>query len=272
MRALRVEPDRVVIDERFAARVVIGADGANSVVRRLTGAPPTPPRAVAVAIRGYAPVAARPDELVIEFARGRYPAYAWAFPVAGGGANVGFGVFDRRGGGSRRELLAALYALLPGQEPDPATIRGHHLPLSTGPRHHPDGRVLLVGDAAALVNPLTGEGIYDAVASGALAGRAALNGAARARAGPTARRCGGLSDATAATSPCSPGSCPRPVPRRRGRRRRPRPRGVRRRRRPRPGGWHGRLARRARDHPGARPEWLTTAPATTRRAEGAGVG
>ena len=115
---------------------------------------------------------------MIEFARGRYPAYAWAFPVAGGGANVGFGVFDRRGGGSRRELLAALAALLPGQEPDPATVRGHHLPLSTGPRHHPDGRVLLVGDAAALVNPLTGEGIYDAVASGALAGHAALTASA----------------------------------------------------------------------------------------------
>lgn len=176
VRALRVEDDRVVLDGRFTARVVIGADGANSVVRRLTGAAVAPPRAVAVAIRGYTPVVTRPDDLVIEFARGRYPAYAWAFPLANGRANVGFGVFDRRGGGSRRELLAALAALLPGQAPDPATIRGHHLPLSTGPRHHPDGRVLLVGDAAALVNPVSGEGIYDAVASGALAGRAALLG------------------------------------------------------------------------------------------------
>jgi flavin-dependent dehydrogenase len=70
---------------------------------------------------------------------------------------------------------------LPEHDPDPATIRGHHLPLSTGPRHHPDGRVLLVGDAAALVNPLTGEGIYDAVASGALAGHAALAGAGAGR-------------------------------------------------------------------------------------------
>jgi flavin-dependent dehydrogenase len=87
-------------------------------------------------------------------------------------------VFDRRGGGSRRQLLDALAALLPGHEPEPSTVRGHHLPLSTGPRHHPDGRVLLVGDAASLVNPLTGEGIYDAVASGVLAGRAALLGAA----------------------------------------------------------------------------------------------
>jgi flavin-dependent dehydrogenase len=188
VRDLRVEPDHVVLDERFAASVVIGADGANSAVRRLIGAPAAPPRAVAVAIRGYTPVTLRPDELVIEFARGRYPAYAWAFPLVDGRANVGFGVFDRRGGGSRRELLAALDALLPGQSPDPATVRGHHLPLSTGPRHHPDGRVLLAGDAAALVNPVTGEGIYDAVASGALAGRAALLGADAGRAHRVAMR------------------------------------------------------------------------------------
>lgn len=178
VRTMRVEPHRVVIDGEIAARVVIGADGANSAVRRLIGAPRTPERATAVAVRGYTRVVRHPDELVIAFARGRYPAYAWAFPVLDGGANVGFGVFDRRGAGTRRELLDALAALLPDQDPDPATIRGHHLPLSTGPRHHPDGRVLLAGDAAALINPLTGEGIYDAVASGALAGQAALDGAA----------------------------------------------------------------------------------------------
>ncbi len=188
VRSLRVEADHVVLDDALRARVVIGADGANSAVRRLIGAPSPPPRAVAVAIRGYAPVTAHPDELVIEFAKGRYPAYAWAFPVGDGRANVGFGVFDRRGGGSRRELLAALHRLLPGQAPDPATVRGHHLPLSTGPRHHPDGRVLLAGDAAALVNPLTGEGIYDAVASGALAAHAALLGAAAGRAHRAAMR------------------------------------------------------------------------------------
>lgn len=178
VRTMRLERDRVVLDGEIAARVVIGADGANSTVRRLLGAPRTPERATAVAVRGYTSTVRHPDELVIAFARGRYPAYAWAFPLLDGGANVGFGVFDRRGAGTRRALLEALAALLPGQDPDPATIRGHHLPLSTGPRHHPDGRVLLAGDAAALINPLTGEGIYDAVASGALAGQAALVGAA----------------------------------------------------------------------------------------------
>lgn len=188
VRSLRVEPDCVVLDDVYAAGVVIGADGANSVVRRLIGAPSAPPRSVAVAIRGYAPTTSHPDEMVIEFARGRYPCYAWAFPLAGGRANVGYCVFDRRGAGSRRELLAALHDLLPGVRPDPATLRAHHLPLSTSRRHHPDGRVLLAGDAAALVNPVTGEGIYDAVASGALAGCAALLGPGAGRAHREAMR------------------------------------------------------------------------------------
>ena len=187
VRRLAVRPDCVVVDGEIAARAVVGADGANSVVRRQLGAAPSPPASTAVAIRGYTPDTPDPQVLAIEYAAGPYPAYAWSFPVAGGGANVGFGVFDRRGAGSRSLLLQSLDRLLPGQEPDPATVQGHHLPLTTGPRLHPDGRVLLVGDAAALVNPLTGEGIYDAVASGALAGHAALTGLDGGDAGRTHR-------------------------------------------------------------------------------------
>jgi hypothetical protein len=149
--------------------------------------------------------------MVIEFARRRYPAYAWAFPLAGGRANVGYCVFDRRGAGSRRELLAALHDLLPGERPDPATLRAHHLPLSTSRRHHPDGRVLLAGDAAA-VNPVTGGHLRRSSVRSAAGVR---HCAARARAGAPGR-CAELR-----ASPQPPGGArladaTRPVPRRRG--------------------------------------------------------
>jgi 2-polyprenyl-6-methoxyphenol hydroxylase-like FAD-dependent oxidoreductase len=68
---------------------------------------------------------------------------------------------------------AAPELLLPGSAAGATGWRGHHLPLSSWSWPHPDGRVLLAGDAAGLVNPLTGEGIYYAVATGLIAGRTA---------------------------------------------------------------------------------------------------
>src|SRR4029077_11251818 len=65
VRTMRVEPNRVVLDEAIAARVVIGAGGESSGIRRLLVRPAPPPRAVAVAIRGYSPATAEPDELLI---------------------------------------------------------------------------------------------------------------------------------------------------------------------------------------------------------------
>ena len=74
---------------------------------------------------------------------------------------------------SRALLLEQLDRLLPGAAEGADHFRAHHLPLSQWRWRQPDGRVLLAGDAAGLINPMTGEGIYYAVASGILAGRAA---------------------------------------------------------------------------------------------------
>jgi flavin-dependent dehydrogenase len=73
-------------------------------------------------------------------------------------------------------MVGRLEALLPGSTAGARSWRGHHLPLSAARsgREQPGGRVLFAGDAAGLVNPLTGEGIYYAVATGALAGRLAV--------------------------------------------------------------------------------------------------
>ncbi|HYN16553.1 MAG TPA: geranylgeranyl reductase family protein [Actinomycetes bacterium] len=174
VRRLEQRGGLVVVDGELAARVVVGADGANSTVRRLLGAPPNPDRALAIAVRGYGPApAGRPEQLIAWVAEG-WPAYVWSFPTGTGVANVGYGLLRSHLGGARAELHRRLHDLLPEADPDPASLRAHHLPFSSFRPPPGRGRVLLAGDAASLVNPLSGEGIYYALASGRLAARAAL--------------------------------------------------------------------------------------------------
>lgn len=161
------------LDGDITAAVVVGADGAQSEVRRTLAERPGP---MAVAIRGYAPVpAAREAAQVIVFDAARQPAYAWSFDRGDGLANVGYGVLlgQRRDRPTRADLLGRLEALLPGTTTEGTDWKGHQLPLSDGRWRPGRGRVLLAGDAAGLVNPMSGEGIFYAVATGLAAGRAA---------------------------------------------------------------------------------------------------
>ncbi|WP_240675099.1 geranylgeranyl reductase family protein [Cellulomonas endophytica] len=175
VRTVATTPDGVVLDGVVRARVVVAADGVHSAVRRAVGGGPS--GRTALALRGYAPTR-REDRgrQVIRFGGGRGLGYAWAFDRGDGLANVGYGeTLDPRGGPvpTRAHLLERLDALLPGAADGATGWRAAHLPLTPARLPHPRGRVLLAGDAAALVNPLSGEGIYYAVASGALAGRVA---------------------------------------------------------------------------------------------------
>lgn len=175
VRRLEVRKDAVEVDGVLTAGVVVGADGAESVVRRALGTARNRPHQLAIAVRGYAPVPAGLEDVQLITTSGqRWPAYAWSFPLGNGRANVGYGELVS-GGVSRADLLAGLELLLPGVAATELTA--HRLPLSTGRPRQPDGRVLLTGDAASLVNPLTGEGIFYAVLSGSLAGAAAVRGA-----------------------------------------------------------------------------------------------
>ncbi len=183
VRDVRVTHAGVVLDGTLHASVVVGADGAHSVVAPAAGARPG---RRALALRGYAPTPAeRRGEQVIVFGARRQPSYAWSFDRGDGLANVGYGELLGRHAhpASRAEMLDRLEELLPGSVAGGTRWRGHHLPLSGWRWQQPDGRLLLVGDAAGLVNPMTGEGIYYAVATGILAGRTAARAVAEGNPG-----------------------------------------------------------------------------------------
>jgi geranylgeranyl reductase family protein len=181
-RVRALTQDRGLVDvDGIAARAVVAADGAGSTARRLLGIPMGTQKHTAIAVRGYAelpPGSPHADGAqFIAMQKQGWPAYAWSFPIGDGTANIGFGMMLSRlraaDGPGRQVLHGRLAALLPdltGRD-----LLAHHLPLSTGRPGTPGrGRVLLAGDAASLINPLTGEGIYYALVSGRLAGIAAV--------------------------------------------------------------------------------------------------
>lgn len=198
-RVRDVVPDgaRTVVDGRFDAAVVIGADGAHSVVRKALAGPGrgdgrSVAGARALAIRGYVPVDGElAGKQLIRFGDRAQPAYAWSFDRGDGFANVGYGELAGDAAPLTRQLLLAeLERLVPGVVEAGTEWRAHHLPLSSwrSGGEQPDGAVLLTGDAAGLVNPMTGEGIYYAVATGAIAGRTAAQALVLGRPGDAGAR------------------------------------------------------------------------------------
>lgn len=177
VRSIAVHSDGVTVDETLRTRVLVGADGAYSAVRGLIGRRSSARRAVA--IRGYTPTPPERAGLQsIIYGDRRRPSYAWAFDRGDGLANVGYGEFivDPADRPSRASMLADLERLIPGSTEGGTDWKAHHLPLSGWRVESSKDRVLLVGDAAHLVNPMTGEGIFYAVATGLAAGRAVVAG------------------------------------------------------------------------------------------------
>jgi geranylgeranyl reductase family protein len=159
------------------ARFVIGADGMWSTTRKLAGVGPRDYRGDWHAFRQYfvnvSDEAA--DRLMVWFEPDLLPGYAWSFPLGDGAANVGFGII-RGTGGRRVQRMKTLW---------PELLRRPHIRSALGESATPEadhkawpiparlgelplalGRILFVGDAAGATDPMSGEGIGQALETG----------------------------------------------------------------------------------------------------------
>jgi geranylgeranyl reductase family protein len=180
VKVARVEEDAdgVIVTAggaRIRARLVIGADGANGVVARASGLGGG--HVVGVAYEGNVPhgaidPAAYAGRALVEMAT--VPGgYGWVFPK-GDHVNIGVGGWEREGPRLRDHLrrLCSEHGI---PEARLEAVRGHRLPMRRPDARLARARVALVGDAAGLVDPVSGDGMYEAFTSAKLAAEAAAD-------------------------------------------------------------------------------------------------
>lgn len=166
--------------ENLYARIIVGADGVNSVIApALRQKVRHIDKHRALALRAYVEdFEVYPGEVEFYLYQSILPGYAWIFPTGAGGANIGLGMRLDHYRKSPHKLKTKFDEFLSMPNIKERLKQGSRLrdiaawPLNFGSQRNLqysfDGAVL-VGDAAGFINPLTGGGIYYSLISGQLA-------------------------------------------------------------------------------------------------------
>jgi geranylgeranyl reductase family protein len=162
-------------EQRFYGKIVLGADGYQSVVGHKAGIYNRDPKHWVVALRQYyRNVEVKQRVLEIHFVDEIIPGYFWIFPMNDGLANVGIGMlYDsiKKNNVNLKEEMAKIIRENPlfrerflGAEAleEP---KGWNLPVGSIRRKITGDGFMLLGDAAGLIDPFSGEGIGNALFS-----------------------------------------------------------------------------------------------------------
>lgn len=163
------------------AKLLLGADGAHSVINKKTGAIPVDKDHYCAGLRQYYENVEGFNEgnfIELYFFRELLPGYLWVFKLPGGKANVGLGILSSEVTKKKINIKETFRRLM---ETNPSlkkrfenakpleSIKGYGLPLGSKKRQLSGNRYLLLGDAASLIDPFSGEGIANAIRSGRVA-------------------------------------------------------------------------------------------------------
>ena len=159
----------------ITSKIIIGADGSRSVVRRLLRKETFDEDYQLVGLRAYYDEVKGPsDRMDVYFIEDNFPGIYWFFPEGESGANIGLATLSKTFPQKQQQVKKLLTDHISNNKDISARIgngklrhkiEGWPITFYDAKKEVTGNRVLLVGEAAGLINPLSGDGIQYALLS-----------------------------------------------------------------------------------------------------------
>ncbi|HNW97782.1 MAG TPA: geranylgeranyl reductase family protein [Bacteroidales bacterium] len=184
VESVKQEPENITISTSsgiFKSKILVGADGANSVVSHFVTEHHKSKKHLCVGIRAYygnVEGMHHDGHLELHFYKNILPCYLWIFPMQNKCANVGLGLMYSDILKSKQSLKKIMLDIIhehPNVSPRfrnarlEDKIEAWPIPMAMDKKNISGERILLTGDAAGLIDPFTGEGVGNALRSGRIA-------------------------------------------------------------------------------------------------------
>lgn len=177
-------PEKIVVqtaEHCFETSFLLAADGAQSFLNKHLTKNTVDKKHFCAGVRQYYSNVKNfhpENHIELHFYKEILPGYLWVFPLPNNQANVGLGMLSSVVSQKKMNLKTELTELLQTipslkerfKDAVPLTeVQGFGLPLGSKKRSISGNRFLLLGDAAGLIDPFTGEGIANSIRSGRIA-------------------------------------------------------------------------------------------------------